>query len=291
MTVTVYNVFSEQVIFVGDLHGNFDTFLYWLKNFVPKNRAIVVCGDVGFGFHRPKYYNVKLEAINKFCEENDCTVFFIRGNHDDPQYFNGGNGDKTSFVTFEHVHAVKDYSCIHVWKENKVVHNILCVGGGISIDRMLRMKQDINNAGLYARHAGLTLKEAVEKLNPTYWKDEPPTYDDEAMGLVKAEGTSVDVVCTHTCPSFVGLNDKEGLKVWMDGDPDLEGDLNHEREVMDEIWKRLKEDGHTVTTWVYGHFHRHMYEEHDGVKFVMLDMCRTSTNKIDSFDLDGYGLQ
>ena len=137
--ITFHNVNSEQVIFLGDLHGNFDTLLFWMKNFVFKNTAIIVCGDIGFGFHKPEYYRLKLEAINKFCKQSDCRVFFIRGNHDDPEYFDGSNIDKSAYVTFDCVHAVSDYSCIQVWKDGKVVHTILCVGGGVSIDRTWRI--------------------------------------------------------------------------------------------------------------------------------------------------------
>ena len=290
--IAVHNVYSDQVIFLGDLHGNFDTLLFWLKNFVFKNTTIIVCGDIGFGFHKPQYYRLKLEEINKFCEESDCKILFFRGNHDDPEYFDGGNNNKKrSSVTFDYVQAVKDYSCVQVWEGNKVVHTILCVGGGVSIDRTWRIKNDIINAGKYARHAGVSLEEAKKKLEPTYWEEELPTYNDKVLSELAASGMKVDIVCTHTCPSFVGLKDKEGVRAWMENDPDLENDLNRERGVMDELWKRLKEDGHPITTWIYGHFHRHMDEEFDGVRFVMLDMCIPSRNRFDTFEIRNYGLQ
>lgn len=289
--LAVHNVYSDQVIFLGDLHGNFDTLLFWLKNFVFKNTTIIVCGDIGFGFHKPQYYRTKLEAINKFCEESDCRVLLFRGNHDDPEYFDGDNMDKRASVTFDYARAISDYSCVQVWNENKIVHTILCVGGGVSIDRTWRIKNDILNAGKYANHAGVSLSEAEKKLEPTYWEDELPTYNDAALSLLAGSGMKIDIVCTHSCPSIVGLKDKDGVKGWLENDPDLEADMNREREVMDELWKRLKEDGHPLTTWVYGHFHRHMDEEIDGVRFIMLDMCIPSRSRFDTFEIRNYELQ
>ncbi len=292
MILTVHNVNTEQIIFLGDLHGNFDTLLHWLKNFVFKNTTIIVCGDIGFGFHKPRYYHQKLEPIEEFCEESNCNVYFFRGNHDDPEYFSGSNWDKISSVgSFKKVHAIGDYTVIQTTDGDKTIHNILCVGGGVSIDRTWRQEVDFVTAEKYARHAGLTLKEAVEKLRPSYWKDELPTYDDEVLSLLAGSGINIDVVCTHTCPSFVGFKDKEGVKGWLKKDPDLEADMNREREVMDELWERLRKDGHKITKWIYGHFHKHMVEECDDVKFVMLDQCNPQMNRFDTFEIRNYELQ
>lgn len=284
--ITVHNIYTEQVIFLGDLHGNFDTLLCWLKNNDIKDTALIVCGDVGLGFYKPQYYRLKFEAINKFCKECNCNVYFFRGNHDDPEYFSGSNWDKIASVGgFEKVYAIGDYSVIQTIDNDKITHNILCVGGGVSIDRTWRIKNDILNASKYARYTGMSLAEAEKKLEPTYWKDELPTYDDKVLTLLAGSGINIDIVCTHTCPSFVGFKDKEGVKGWLENDPDLEADMNREREVMDELWKRLKADGHNITKWIYGHFHKHMSEEYEGVKFVMLDMCYPEKTKFDTFEL------
>ncbi len=286
--ITFHSVNSEQVIFLGDLHGNFDTLLFWMKNFVFKNTAIIVCGDIGFGFHKPEYYRLKLEAINTFCKQSDCRVFFIRGNHDDPEYFDGSNIDKSAYVTFDCVHAVSDYSCIQVWKDGKVVHTILCVGGGVSIDRTWRIRNHVVNCAAYARHANISLSEAYSKILPTHWDNELPVFDDVLLSEISSSGTKIDIVCTHTCPSFVGLKDKEGVKEWLKHDINLEKDMNAERETMDLLYNKLRQDGHPITNWVYGHFHRHMTEEYEGIKFSMLDMCNPERARFDTLEINDY---
>jgi hypothetical protein len=57
-------------------------------------------------------------------------------------------------------------------------------------------------------------------------------------------------------------------------DKDLETDIDNERHIMDNVYKKLKEDGHSLKNWFYGHFHFHSTEYIDGTKFVMLDMFR-----------------
>lgn len=286
--ITVHNIYTEQVIFLGDLHGNFDTLLCWLKNNNIKDTALIVCGDVGLGFYKPQYYRLKFEAINKFCKENNCRLLFIRGNHDDPEYFNGDNVDKSSSVTFDYVHAVSDYSCIQVWKENEIVHTILCVGGGVSIDRTWRIRDYVVNCAAYARHANITLVEAQNRLLPTHWDNELPVFDDVLLSEITYSGMKVDIVCTHTCPSFVGFKDKEGVKEWLKHDVNLEKDMDAEREAMDLLYNKLKQDGHPIEKWIFGHFHKHMSEEYEGVKFVMLDMCYPEKTKFDTFELRNH---
>ena len=275
----LYEVNSERIICVGDLHGNFDSFHYWLKNFVFKNTTIIVCGDVGLGFHKLGYYKQELKKINTFCKKNDCFVFLFRGNHDDPSYF----GDISKFV-FDRVRAIPDYSVIQTKLEGNVTHNILCVGGGLSIDRTWRIQQYSLDTIKYARFVGTSLTEAQSNVLPSYWEDEMPTFNEKALNELVENGIKVDIVCTHTCPSFVGLKDKDGVSGWMERDKDLEKDLDSEREVMDVLFNKLKEDGHPITDWVYGHFHRHMDEQIDGINFTMLDMCYPPKNRFDGLE-------
>jgi hypothetical protein len=54
----------------------------------------------------------------------------------------------------------------------------------------------------------------------------------------------------------------------------LSADIDNERAVMDSVYNKLKEDGHEMNLWVYGHFHFHNSDYVGNTKFVMLDMCR-----------------
>lgn len=274
----LYEVNTKRVICIGDLHGNFDTLYYWVKNFVLKNTAIIVCGDIGLGFHKVEYYKQTLKKLNSFCKKNNCNIFCFRGNHDDPTYFSENKLNLTNIKT------IPDYSVIQTKLDGKVTHNILCVGGGLSIDRTWRKQQDGVNAIKYARYVGVSLSEAKTIVLPSYWEDEMPTFNEPALNELVEEGIKIDMVCTHTCPSFVGLKDKEGIRAWMERDEELEKDLNSEREVMDVLYNKLKEDGHPITDWVYGHFHRHMDEQIEGINFTMLDMCYNSKNTFDGIE-------
>ncbi len=51
-------------------------------------------------------------------------------------------------------------------------------------------------------------------------------------------------------------------------------DIASERETMNNLWHKLRHDGHPLHTWCYGHYHYHHRAEFDGVRFVMLDMER-----------------
>ena len=54
-------------------------------------------------------------------------IVFVRGNHDNPAYFDGAMFNAKRFIT------VPDYSILQACN-----HTILCVGGAISIDRIYR---------------------------------------------------------------------------------------------------------------------------------------------------------
>lgn len=80
----------------------------------------------------------------------------FRGNHDDPAYF------QEERVHHERFRCIPDYSVIQACG-----HNILCVGGAVSIDRDYRKKHDSRNS-----RSGVA----------SYWTDEMPVYDKEKTG-------------------------------------------------------------------------------------------------------------
>ena len=58
-------------------------------------------------------------------------IVMVRGNHDDPSYFNKEK------IKHERCRTIPDYSIIQACG-----HNILCIGGAVSIDRNYRKKHD-----------------------------------------------------------------------------------------------------------------------------------------------------
>ncbi len=57
-------------------------------------------------------------------------IVFVRGNHDNPAYFEGTTFSYKRFI------AVPDYTILQACN-----HSILCVGGAISIDRIYHINE------------------------------------------------------------------------------------------------------------------------------------------------------
>ena len=124
------------------------------------------------------------------------------------------------------------------------------------------------------RYHSCSLNEAKKTCSQVYWEDEPCYYDEEKLSELKLNNINIDIVCTHTCPSFAKPIGKDNIKAWLDADEKLEKDLNNERLVMDKVYEKLKKDDHKLNKWFYGHFHFHNSEYIDNTNFIMLDMCR-----------------
>lgn len=80
---------------------------------------------------------------------------------------------------------------------------------------------------------------------------------------------TIDVVITHSAPSFCELKSKLESNGWI-VDDDLYQDIKNERAVMDKLYEKLK--GTSVTHWCYGHFHQSWHSSIDGILFKMLDI-------------------
>jgi hypothetical protein len=231
----------SQVLVCGDIHGNFDL-VY--TNPLIQDTLIIVAGDCGFGFHTIEYYEQLYRTkMNKHLSRNNNTILFIRGNHDDPTYFDGKK--------FNHRRAIciPDYSLVKT-----ASHIILCIGGAISIDRIWR-------------------KRMMEQHNkPLYWEKEKPVLDTEKLNEITNGGIKIDTVITHSCPSFCKPTDKSGVEAWIKQDSLLDRDLDYERLTMTDLYNTLKEHYHPLCQWWYGHYHFSSWECHEGCFFRLLDI-------------------
>ena len=234
----------EKVVVCGDIHGHFEVIYGQVS---PQDTLFIVAGDCGFGFNRPDFYEqLYTSKISRNLNKKNNSVIFIRGNHDDPVYFDGFSFNKKRAL------CIPDYSVVQT-----AHHNILCIGGAISIDRIIR-QQD-------------------RKSDFLYWPQEPPLYAPKKIQEITAAKIKIDTVISHTCPSFCPPDTKEELQSWLARDPSLHEDLENERQTMDAIWQELKKQGHPVNQWWYGHFHRSAWIKQDGCCFRLLDI-----NEMDS---------
>ncbi len=229
----------ENVMVCGDLHGHFEVIYNKIS---VENTLFIVAGDCGFGFNRPAYYEELYSSkIRRYLTQKNNAIIFIRGNHDDPVYFDGLSFHKKRAV------CAPDYSVIQTAR-----HNILCIGGAISIDRTRRLQEQ--NAGFL------------------YWKEEAPVFYPQKIKEITNSKIKIDTVISHTCPSFCPPQTKEGIQAWLSQDDDLHHDLEKERLVMDQVWETLKKQGHPIKQWWYGHYHRSAWLKQDNCYFRLLDI-------------------
>jgi len=138
------NFNSDQLLFVGDIHGDFSFLRETCENV--SEALIIQVGDCGLGFHRKSHEVENLKRIQVTCEKNNNQLILIRGNHDSKKRFQDFREDSL----FNNIHLPEDYDVIS-WKDQKIQF----VGGATSIDRT-------------SRHEGTS-----------YWQDEGVEYRPE----------------------------------------------------------------------------------------------------------------
>ena len=227
---------AKGLIFCGDIHGEFEKIIHKICNqYLITDSVIIFAGDCGFGFYKENYYHSLYQHVLAKLSHSNNWLVFIRGNHDDPSFF------QEEKIKYDRFRCVPDYSIISACN-----HNVLCIGGGISIDRQDRLQY-----------------------KNLYWANEAPIYDE--ANLVSLD-RKIDIVVSHTAPSFCPPLTKDGIRSWLMQDNALEDDLTNERETFDKVFLKLKELNHPLSKWYYGHFHFTNRMDYDNVVFRLLDI-------------------
>ena len=275
----------ETTFCVGDIHGEFKALISNIKKYDLKNCLVICCGDIGLGFEKPQHYKDIISKLNRLCLQRNVYIVFIRGNHDDPSYFDG------VVINYSNVIAVSDYTVVQVYKSEDIeqttpCHSILCVGGATSIDRTYRLGIMNKNIQDYLRFHNCSESEAKKKTKKLYWVNEQPVFNKDILNEIRDNNINIDTVCSHTCPSFAQPISKDGIQYWCLQDETLSDDINNERSTLDKVQNTIYTDGHTLLNWIYGHYHYRNYEIIDNVKYVMLDMMRNGN--WDYYELKNY---
>ena len=241
----------KHIVVSGDIHGAFTELVFrCCVHYGMTDTLIIVAGDCGFGFEQPGYYKDVYMKCSKRLSKSNNWIAFVRGNHDNPAYFN------QQPIKYRRWMTLPDYSVINAYG-----HTILCDGGATSIDRTWRMT-------LRQFH----LQKPSEPLTPNvYWVDESPSYDESKLEAIN-EMYAIDTVITHTSPSFCELVSHQDIQNWAIRDEDLMKDMKTERNVMDQLHSYLITKKHPLRYWYYGHFHQSWHAEIDGVVYRMLDI-------------------
>jgi hypothetical protein len=207
---------------------------------------IIINGNEKLGFNDIKYYELILTKINKALSKANTYLFFIRGNNDNPSYF------KDELINLSNVKSIPDYSLIKISSKN-----ILCVGGGISINRSWKMKhQELINS--------ITSNESKK----IYWEDEAPFFDGESLKELK--NTKIDYVITHIAPTFSFPDFSYKEIPWIKADKALIDDLENARLVMDNIYDYLIKNHNKPEAWIYGHYNIANVETRAGINFISI---------------------
>ena len=237
------------MIFIGDTHGNHNYIQKEIKGKKITNTTFIHVGDFGIGFINREREIEQIGVWNNKLKADNNILYVIRGNHDDPHFFN--EKDIHDYDR-SNIKFLPDYSVIEV--EGK---KILCVGGAVSIDRVPRRRMNLQEIR-YGRD------------KQYYWPNEKFYLDRE-----KLEGLSgIDIVVTHTSPNFAKPFDTKGnwpyiVKQFLYEDDALEDDLIQERLLLDEMYNILKKNN-KIDDWFYGHFHRNDTTLHENTLFHML---------------------
>ena len=236
----------------GDTHGNHRYISHKIKTTGIENTTIFHVGDFGVGFQNEHTDRDEMVNLNTTLAKYNCHLYVIRGNHDDPAYFDGS-------WEWSNLHLVPDYTVVTVNGDD-----VLMVGGAISVDRLPR-KRDIQHAASKGRDIG------------GYWYDEGFVLDADKLQDIKG----VRYVITHSCPMFVmpinNFDNKyssHGMFVEhfvIDGDTKLKDDLNNERVDISLMYEILK-DNNLIDKWFYGHYHDSNAMYYEDTDFVMLNI-------------------
>jgi len=204
---------EKPILFLGDHHGAWTQLLGIIEYKKISDCYLISVGDSGIGFIDNINQIKTINYLNDEFKNKNITFMSIRGNHDDPYYYNVEN--KISLSNFE---LIEDYS---VCQYNSKL--IQFIGGATSIDRTGR-------------------KEGI-----SYWKDEKLVFDKD-----KCQKVDILVTHTAPSWCFP-QQFNEMVYGWAKEDTYLLEDLTDERSVMDEIFKickpRLHLYGHFHSSW------------------------------------------
>ena len=241
---------SSPLFYWGDIHGKWEVLVD--KKYADCN--ILQVGDFNMGFNSNDIE--RLGYLNDFLSNHNIFLYIIRGNHDDPFYFSGDFLNKWS-----NIKLLPDYTILDYY--GKI---ILCVGGAISINRMVEIELQ--------KKTGLVRWFSGEKFN----------YRNDVV-IDIASTYNIDVVVTHSSPMSFYPDNSGGypdiVSQYFEKDPCLISELNEERNVHQIFLDTLISVGNKPKQWIYGHFHTSQRSYYNGVEGVLLGINEFHDSRLD----------
>ena len=210
----------KNLYVVGDIHGEFTKLAHDIT-YVHKltDSVVIVAGDSGFWHYKPGYYKRIWDRIKKRLERNNNMILCVRGNHDNPWYY-----DPANWEGYDRWKAVKDYEIL-----NFLGQKILCIGGATSIDQKERKEWNAK-------------KERWGSSRKVWWITERP----EQVPMSHLPN-KIDIIISHEAPMPIGP------VVYRDDNMDLDiyRNICSDRDYLAEVLKELK-----PRYWYFGHYHK-----------------------------------
>lgn len=203
--------------------------------------VIIVCGNCGIGSKSMKYYDEVFGKFNEVLKANNCFVLFVRGNNDDPSFFNECK------IDLSNVKTIPDYSVVLLNP-----FNCLCIGGSVSLDKEWKLSQ----------------QETFGK--KLYWENEQPYFDEKTLDEILKK-YQIGCVVTSTSPSFVfpGTNAFNKSR-WVKSNDGIKSTFSSERKVLDKIYNKIIDGETKPYIWVYGRFKQHNHTKVNDIIFDSL---------------------
>tara|TARA_R110000737_G_scaffold279041_2_gene285767 strand:- start:88 stop:1008 length:921 start_codon:yes stop_codon:yes gene_type:complete len=267
--LNIIEVDSRKLFVLGDTHGVLSAFQKIMRKEKHQDCNIIHVGDFGAGFFTdpefehyttiyddPKnlglYWKTSIDSINwhqQILEERNIHLYIVRGNHDNPIWWEnncelidkllkskGEEGENLVKDGWKNITFVPDYTIIKTTQRvsegdhTTIPHNILCIGGAISIDRNHPLCCDKWLQG-----------EADLK--------QPPVSLDK-LGLICQE-LNVRTLITHTATDFaIQTLGTDFLMSLAKNDVLLLDDVSREHKLMHDIVMVVK-----PLKWYFGHYH------------------------------------
>ena len=232
---------KRQLWICGDIHGELSGLVRNAVNRGISCADILVVGDFGAGFGRPKSMDVAYGKVRVALEKNDIRIYTIRGNHDDPAFFDGRHD-------FDRLHFLPDHHIIELCDKK-----IYTIGGAVSaaidlVDPLSRKSRRMINDSL--------IKFGSSKR--VWWPDEAP------MQFAEGLPETADIVVSHEAPlSF---------------DPPLMQADHMRDETWQKIVKSRKYLDYVLQTvkpvlWFYGHYHSHFEGNYQNTLYRCMDIA------------------
>jgi len=228
--------YNKSIGYIGDIHGDFQKLLEIIKRF--NNTVFIICGDCGFGFHDTGIVKIKSmikKNFTEFLKKRDIHLIFIRGNHDDPTWFQ----DRTfrDEINTDNFILVPDYTLLTI--DDK---KILCIGGAVSPDRKLRTTDS------------------------SYWLKEEMI---EPIPLLN--NYNIDIICAHTIDRSLINHELPSMPEWLkrsfSEDKKLMVDVQRECKICEQLL-----DIYTPKYWIHGHYHQTIRTEYKDTKIISLNI-------------------